>query len=763
MVKRLSKQEIFSLILVLILIFLNNAVANMLIPSYTAIIEEFRIPEDIVALPDSSFILVSAGFALMWGYFTDKIDRARVIFIGALCWCLGSVVTAFARTYFQLFLARSVTGVGLGCVLPVGMSIISDIVPEEERSGYLGGVAILSSVSNAVGNSLSAFLGPLDIWGMAWRFPFFLIAVLSVFVVVLLVFIKIPKRGATEEELLALQEFHLEYNYQIDRKDLVEIFKKRTNRMIFIQGFFSIIPGTVLIYYLIRLLQDPMFAGLPEKISLQTATIFAGMVGIGYLVGNVVLSYLGDVFFKRNKANRVRLATISVFVTLPFCFLMLAMIQPIDAQAVINDLNIPVDPQTGEYVIPNDQVMQYVVAAIQSIFRHHPNYAWYFFLSLAGSFMSAGAVANRNATILDINLPEHRGTASSIFNLSEQVGKGITLLLAGALINWLGSSYRMMYVAFLLWIPAGLLWALALRSVVRDLDEKSIILSERKQMTLIDYIFELEIVMDGALQKVQDSKYFLATNVMRSEDLISEALKVFTDVHQIASERDMEDVAVRALKLKIKTSQLLEDLRRVVIQQRTGADVRSVYSDLAQIQMKIDEFPKSDLNKIEILYDSGFLKVCEARLERKRDDTKAMASLQQAIRIFQRVERLLRERLSDKDEDEPDYERMRYLLQKAMNSKENTIKLQRGLERLFQELREEGIDTEDLRKISELTTEYELDIKEIIKETLGEEAAKVFDAISEEIDQLFVDYDLWEQSHPRFPVAERAGKRRGST
>ncbi len=758
MVKKLSKQELFSFILVLILIFLNNAVANMLIPSYGAIVKDFQIPESIVALPDSAFVLVSAAFALVWGYYTDKIDRTKVIFMGAFFWCVGCIYTAFCNSYMSLLIARGVTGAGLGCVLPVGMSIIADIVPEEERGGYLGGVAILSSISNAAGNSMSAFLGPLNIWGLSWKFPFFIIAASSVIIVILLMFAKLPKRGGAEAELAALQELDLEYNYSIDRKDLVEIMRKPTNRHLFIQGFFSIVPGTILIYYIQLIFTNPsygFFKGLPENILLQTATIFAGMMGVGYIVGNIALSALGDYLFKKDKRNRVRLGAFTLILAIPLSLIMLLSIRPIDAALINQDIGIPI--VNGEYLVPDDQVMNYVFLAVGAIFNRYPSYILFFVLTLVASFVASGGVSTRNATVLDVNLPEHRGTGSSLFRLSESVGKGVTLVLASGLITILGSAYNMLIASVFFWVPAAVFWILALRHVNRDFEEKSMTLIERSQMTLIDYLFELEIAIDQGLQKIQDAKFFLNNNLMKSEDLISDALKIFTHIHDLSVNRNLEDTAVRSLSLKMKTDQLLEHLH-TIIYKRSEGEITTLTSDLAQIQMKIDEFEKSDINKIEILYESGYLRVCEARLERKRDDLAALVRLQTAVKTFTRVERLVTERIEGKDEDDEDYKRLKYLLEKARSSKENTQKLADELEQIFKRLKGEGIEMDDLRKIAELTTEYDINIKDVLQESVGAETAQALQEISIAIDDLFKQYDEWEAEHPH-PLTETGSKK----
>ncbi len=103
---------------------------------------------------------------------------------GAFSWTFGMILTAFSTDLSMLVISRMASGMGLGCVLPVGYSIISDAIPPDERSGWFGTLAILSSVSNGVGQGLSSFVGPI----LGWRFPFFLLSGISTIIVFILFF-----------------------------------------------------------------------------------------------------------------------------------------------------------------------------------------------------------------------------------------------------------------------------------------------------------------------------------------------------------------------------------------------------------------------------------------------------------------------------------------------------------------------------------------------------------------------------------------------
>ena len=327
----------------------------MLIPSYATIKEEFNIPVALIAIPDALFVLVSAGFAIIWGYFTDRINRTKVIRAGAISWTLGMFLTATCTSFEMLILSRMLSGAGLGCVLPVGYSIISDAIPPEERTGWFGAVAILSSISNGTGQALSSFIGPI----FGWRFPFVLLSIISFIIIFILFFVRIPQRGASEKELLDLTEFNLEYTYKISREDLIEIIRKKTNRHLIAQGFLTVIPGTILIYFLTSMLALYYFADIPGEIRLQVATIFAGMVGIGYLLGNVVISRLSDALYKRNRRNRARLATICMIFAIPLCLIMLFIIEPVK----VSDLKINY-PDT----IPPEETWHYIILTVRKIF-----------------------------------------------------------------------------------------------------------------------------------------------------------------------------------------------------------------------------------------------------------------------------------------------------------------------------------------------------------------------------------------------------------
>ncbi len=720
----------------------------MLIPAYGAIKKEFGIPEELLAIPDSLFVLISAAFALIWGYFTDRINRTKLILAGGFSWTIGMLLTGFSTGLPMIMISRLISGAGLGCVLPVGYSILSDAIPPEERSGWFGWIAILSSASNAIGQGLSSFLGPV----FSWRFPFLLMAGISIAIVFLMFFIKLPSRGAKETELTELSELNLEYSYRISKDDLTEIFSKKTNLYLTIQGFFAIIPGTVLIYFLTSMLNLHYFNELPEVIRLQTSTIFAGMVGVGYVLGNIFLSYLGDVLFRKNEKNRTRLATICMFLTIPFCFLTMLSIQPIDA----NKLNV-----AYPLIIPTQEIWTYILLSIIEIFRVYPSYIYFFIFALIASTLSSGPVANKRAIMIDVNLPEHKGTATSLFNLSEQIGKGLTLLLSSFLISVFGSIFNMVLITILFWIPAGILWYLTIKVVVEDMREKSYILKERRQTTLIDYVFELEIQMDRAIQKIQDTKYYLNENHNKVFDLLDDAISILDFCEKKGERKSLTNVEEQAKKLKNQALRIKSDAKSIYKRfdhkKITHAEKTRLKDDLDQIKLKIGEsVPKSTFGTIQTYYETAYLKIVDAALLRKYNLLNSLRKIYRAIEIYHRVKHLLNERIEDlgirtdlSDEDSIAYEKEKKLYKKSTNALWACVSLKNQMEDILEKLEDQGISRNDLEKISNLTSEYKVNLDKIILDTFGEDKStkKKLTLLLREIDDIFEDFDELYELH----------------
>ncbi len=99
-------------------------------------------------------------------------------------------------------------------------------------------------------------------------------------------------------------------------------------------------------------------------------------------------------------------------------------------------------------------------------------------MAVIGGIIAPIAGPNIRAIIINTNLPENRGSVLGIFNLADDLGKGLGPFFVGMLITLLPRA--MAYnVAVLFWIPCALFWFGMMRTMVPDEDRVQAALQAR--------------------------------------------------------------------------------------------------------------------------------------------------------------------------------------------------------------------------------------------------------------------------------------------
>jgi MFS-type transporter involved in bile tolerance (Atg22 family) len=99
-------------------------------------------------------------------------------------------------------------------------------------------------------------------------------------------------------------------------------------------------------------------------------------------------------------------------------------------------------------------------------------------LSLVTGFIIAQSGANCRAMLVNVNLPEARGSMSSLYNIVDDLGRGFGPFFVSLMIAGLGRETAFVITPFF-WVPCALVFFLIGRSLPRDVAAMDAILRAR--------------------------------------------------------------------------------------------------------------------------------------------------------------------------------------------------------------------------------------------------------------------------------------------
>ncbi|KTD74508.1 MFS transporter [Legionella tucsonensis] len=116
------------------------------------------------------YFLALCVLATVMGGIGDLYGRRRCLYLGSGIFVLASIIAGVSSNIHWLILGRLLQGVGASIIFPLGLSLLPQFFPEEERSkavawfGSIGGIAL----------ALGPLLGGLIVTCLGWRWIFFI-------------------------------------------------------------------------------------------------------------------------------------------------------------------------------------------------------------------------------------------------------------------------------------------------------------------------------------------------------------------------------------------------------------------------------------------------------------------------------------------------------------------------------------------------------------------------------------------------------------
>ncbi|TFH39844.1 MAG: MFS transporter, partial [Chrysiogenales bacterium] len=202
---------------------------------------EYGVGKDVLGYIGSAFTVVGAVTSIIFGFYTDKFSRKKLLIAAVLVGeipCLLTGFKFFTMDINSFILLRVLTGIGIGGIYPISFSLISDYFREEHRATASAWLGVAWALGAMAGQSLAGYL--TNSYG--WRIAFILAAAPNFPLAIAFAFYaREPERGRTEQALEGLIQKGMAYKQRISIGDFRIIFSNRTNLFTFLQG----IPGTI--------------------------------------------------------------------------------------------------------------------------------------------------------------------------------------------------------------------------------------------------------------------------------------------------------------------------------------------------------------------------------------------------------------------------------------------------------------------------------------------------------------------------------------
>ena len=378
------------------------------------IMDTFKISKFQMGLVTTGALIVGAVFYPLWGYLYDRYARPKLLALASLIWGATTWLNAIAPTYPTFLATRATTGVD-DSSYPGLYSLISDYFGPSVRGKIYGLLQLTGPIGYLAGMMLAMALGGV----IGWRAIFYVTGSIGlVLSVVIFLGVHDAPRGKVEPELAGLEEIG---TYRFNWQTAKDLFKKRSLRLLFIQGFFGVFPWTVITYWIITYLQEER---LYSDSAIQlTMTVAILVLALGYPLGGAA----GDWLFKRTPRGRAIVSATAVLVGAILLFV---------------TLNVPIANQ-GLFLL---------MLALTAVF-----------IPFAGP--------NVVSIVYDVTLPEVRSTALSIQYFIESAGAALAPSIAGYIADQEGSSLRLAFLIICIstWVLCAIFFAVVAHLVPADI------------------------------------------------------------------------------------------------------------------------------------------------------------------------------------------------------------------------------------------------------------------------------------------------------
>ena len=121
--------------------------------------KEFTLDDTKVGWLTTAFMLGYFLTSPFFGYFGDRMARKWLIALGIFVWSLGTVLTGFANSYWEVVFYRVMVGVGEASYATLSPGLLSDAFGPERRNNAFTIFYVAIPIGAALGAIIGSWIG----------------------------------------------------------------------------------------------------------------------------------------------------------------------------------------------------------------------------------------------------------------------------------------------------------------------------------------------------------------------------------------------------------------------------------------------------------------------------------------------------------------------------------------------------------------------------------------------------------------------------
>jgi MFS transporter, AAHS family, 4-hydroxybenzoate transporter len=171
----LQRLAIFVLTLAFVMMMADGYDFGTLSLAAPAILKEWKIARtEMGAVFSITFIGLLVG-SLIYGWIADRFGRRFTIIFGVFNFAIPILLTIWATTVTQLSILRFIGGVGMGGIVPIAYTLVSEYAPRRMRST----VTVITNAGYNIGAALGGLIAAVSIPAYGWQSLYVIGAVFS--------------------------------------------------------------------------------------------------------------------------------------------------------------------------------------------------------------------------------------------------------------------------------------------------------------------------------------------------------------------------------------------------------------------------------------------------------------------------------------------------------------------------------------------------------------------------------------------------------